>query len=101
MTPTQIAAVTLLACAVIYCLYLIGKRAVLATLDALSESASLDSEPSRMARASTEREPTDAEALFCVAFLVFAIACLGLLWCGFADAMVCWMAGHVAAMRPH
>ena len=100
MTPTEIALVVILTLAVSLALYAAMKRAASSLLDGLSADAGLDAEPCHQPRASTNREPSDVEALCCVVFLIFAIAALGLLWCGFADGMVRWMAAHVVAMHP-
>jgi hypothetical protein len=64
-----------------------------------AEDTALD--PVHQPRASTLPEPINVEVLFCLAFLVFAIAALGLLLCGFADGMARWMAEQVVAAHPH
>jgi hypothetical protein len=97
MTTIEIIAVVALVIAVITCLCLAMYRAADRTITALSADASLDPEP-HQPRASTEPEPGSVELLLCAAFLIFAIAALGLLWCGFADGMVRWLV-HVLAHR--
>lgn len=99
MTPIEILAVVILTAVVCWSLYSLMMRGAAKVLECLSADAGLDAEPSRQARCSTLPEPSNVELLFCLTFIVFCVAALGLLWCGFADGMVRWMIERAAAMK--
>ena len=63
------------------------------------KTAVSDATPCHQARASSDHEPSGVELLMCLAFIIFAISALLLLWDGLTESAVCWMANLVSAMR--
>lgn len=80
MTSIEIIAVVILTAVVCWSPYSLMMRGAAKVLECLSTDAGLDAEPSRQARCSTLPEPSNVELLLCLAFIVFYVAALGLLW---------------------